>query len=305
MGPSGRKALRGPPWCRGSCVTAPTRRTVGELVAAMEDHPLFRWERWPWRERLVRWVGPVANLMAVFSRVLQLPSFPGVTADVRWLADLHAKLGFLPRAILPPVFEMQAYYERYGYSLAQVRALWGLRLAYALLEASVFLVYAVAFLVRVPPRSVARGFMETLFPLGVAVMPFLIFMTPYNFHEWFPRETVTHFAAITAITAAMVAGITLNIVGLVTLRRAFTIVTEARHLVRSGPYRWVRHPVYASHFVVFGCATLLHHHPLGVAIYVLWAVFAVIRARREERKLAAVFPEYADYRRTTGMFIPW
>ena len=43
---------------------------------------------------------------------------------------------------------------------------------------------------------------------------------------------------------------------------------------------------------------------LIAAIYVVFVAGQTLRARIEERKLAAAFPEYEEYRRTTGMFFP-
>jgi len=62
--------------------------------------------------------------------------------------------------------------------------------------------------------------------------------------------------------------------------------------------------MYAAHFVIFLCVLLQRFAPLTLGLYVLFVAGQIVRARIEERKLAATFPEYEAYRRTTGMFFP-
>src|SRR5205085_12524408 len=94
------------------------------------------------------------------------------------------------------------------------------------------------------------------------------------------------------------------IIGLAALRRSFSIMAEARVLVRSGPYRWVRHPMYLAHFIIFLCVLLQRFAPVTLGLYVVFVAGQIVRARIEEEKLATVFPNYEEYRRTTGMFFP-
>jgi protein-S-isoprenylcysteine O-methyltransferase Ste14 len=107
-----------------------------------------------------------------------------------------------------------------------------------------------------------------------------------------------------AITAVILAGQVLQLVALLKLRRGFTIMSEARVLIRSGIYRWIRHPIYAAHFLVNFCYTLLYFSPVNVVLYVVFVAGQTLRARIEEQKLAAAFPEYEEYRKSTGMFLP-
>jgi protein-S-isoprenylcysteine O-methyltransferase Ste14 len=91
---------------------------------------------------------------------------------------------------------------------------------------------------------------------------------------------------------------------LITLRRAFTIMSEARTLITHGIFRFVRHPLYGGHIIMFFGSMLLRLHVLTVALYMLFAVGQYIRARIEECKLQRSFAEYADYKNRTGMFFP-
>lgn len=79
-------------------------------------------------------------------------------------------------------------------------------------------------------------------------------------------------------------------------------------LVRSGPYRWIRHPMYAS-LLLAGLAALVgvptsQRAATGAAWLALGAVLWV-KAGLEERWMAAQHPGYADYVRATRRFVPW
>jgi protein-S-isoprenylcysteine O-methyltransferase Ste14 len=76
-------------------------------------------------------------------------------------------------------------------------------------------------------------------------------------------------------------------------------------LVRHGPYRWIRHPMYTSLMLAGLAAARLAGD--GLTWLALGGLVAVLFAKSgvEERALAARFPDYQDYRRRTRRFIPW
>jgi Putative protein-S-isoprenylcysteine methyltransferase len=85
-----------------------------------------------------------------------------------------------------------------------------------------------------------------------------------------------------------------------------TSATRKQHaLVTSGPYRWVRHPLYtvgSSLFVAFGMmADNWFIAGLGILVFILMAV----RTPREEANLIEKFgDEYREYMKRTGRFFP-
>ena len=89
------------------------------------------------------------------------------------------------------------------------------------------------------------------------------------------------------------------------LGRSFAVLPEARALVTSGPYRWVRHPIYTLHILTLFGTMLPRVGLLAVAILILGIGGEVLRARNEERALRRVFPEYAAYQTRTKRFIPF
>lgn len=69
-------------------------------------------------------------------------------------------------------------------------------------------------------------------------------------------------------------------------------------LVERGPYRFVRHPIYAGGVLFFaGLSLVLSVY--GLVLTAVLAAFWIAKARLEERFLSERFPEYADYRRRT------
>jgi len=85
-----------------------------------------------------------------------------------------------------------------------------------------------------------------------------------------------------------------------------TSATRTEHeLVTSGPYRWVRHPLYtvgASMFISFGMmADNWFIAVLGILAFIAMAV----RTPREEANLIEKFgDEYHEYMKHTGRFLP-
>src|SRR5215216_3995888 len=85
-----------------------------------------------------------------------------------------------------------------------------------------------------------------------------------------------------------------------------TSATRQQHtLVTSGPYRWIRHPLYtvgSSLFIAFGMmADNWFVAGLGILTFILMAV----RTPKEEANLIEKFgDEYREYMKRTGRFLP-
>ncbi|MCP3477267.1 isoprenylcysteine carboxylmethyltransferase family protein [Bradyrhizobium sp. CCGUVB1N3] len=70
---------------------------------------------------------------------------------------------------------------------------------------------------------------------------------------------------------------------------------RAQHVVSSGPYAYVRHPMYSGMVLFFLGVPLLVGSWWGVAMVPLFLVLLAIRIRIEERTLIQGLPGYADY----------
>lgn len=80
---------------------------------------------------------------------------------------------------------------------------------------------------------------------------------------------------------------------------------EDAKLVQTGPYRRVRHPLYACLILLgLGWSMVWNSHA-ALALAGLLALFFDAKARLEERFLGELFPEYADYRQRVRRLLPW
>ena len=85
-----------------------------------------------------------------------------------------------------------------------------------------------------------------------------------------------------------------------------TSATRSEHkLVTSGPYRWVRHPLYtvgSSMFVAFG---MMAYNWFIALLGILTFIAMAIRTPKEEANLIEKFgDEYREYMKRTGRFVP-
>lgn len=94
--------------------------------------------------------------------------------------------------------------------------------------------------------------------------------------------------------AMVFAGMALSLSAKLILRRSFGIVAANRGVKVAGPYRLVRHPMYAGYVVThIGTLLLLPHIWNWVLFLLAWTAMAM-RIQAEERVLQAD-PGYADY----------
>jgi protein-S-isoprenylcysteine O-methyltransferase Ste14 len=76
-------------------------------------------------------------------------------------------------------------------------------------------------------------------------------------------------------------------------------------LVTSGPYRFVRHPIYSG-LVLAMLGTALVNNLLGLILVAVRVAYFYYSRTVEERKLTATFPQaYPEYKSHTKMLIPF
>jgi protein-S-isoprenylcysteine O-methyltransferase Ste14 len=79
---------------------------------------------------------------------------------------------------------------------------------------------------------------------------------------------------------------------------------EKPELVTSGPYRYVRHPIYTGMSGMVIGSTLVFLPAVAWCVGML--VYMIVSALREERDMAARFPDaYPDYKRHSKMLVPF
>jgi len=85
-----------------------------------------------------------------------------------------------------------------------------------------------------------------------------------------------------------------------------TVVTRKQHtLVTTGPYRWVRHPLYTLALLLGVANTLAAANWFFLVAGCLVFLLLAIRTRKEEENLIARFgDDYRNYMQRTGRFVP-
>ncbi|MDE1925378.1 MAG: isoprenylcysteine carboxylmethyltransferase family protein [Patescibacteria group bacterium] len=100
------------------------------------------------------------------------------------------------------------------------------------------------------------------------------------------------------------AGLVLSIWALSYLGKSFAILPSARRLVTSGPYRYVRHPLYVFEELAIIGIMLQFALPWSLVIVAIHVTAQLLRIRYEEKALLQAFPEYRAYAAATPRFIP-
>jgi len=157
------------------------------------------------------------------------------------------------------------------------------------------LLLAAAVILRARPSGKARGLEPRI---SAVIGAFLVYAIPL-----FPRRELSVTAEMVATLLVLFGGAA-AVYALLRLGRSFSMMAEARQLVTSGPYRFVRHPLYlAEELAVIGmCMQFLS--PWTTLILAAQIAFQLRRMHNEEAVLAETFPEYAAYRQRTARLLP-
>lgn len=82
-------------------------------------------------------------------------------------------------------------------------------------------------------------------------------------------------------------------------------VKVGHELVRNGPYRWVRHPIYSGLVLAMLGTAVANRQVRGVIALILAFIGFTIKSRIEERAMTHTFgAEYKAYSRNTGGILP-
>jgi len=172
--------------------------------------------------------------------------------------------------------------------------LWAARLSSFFL-AVFYVLAALLIMSRSPAKAQAEGLLPRIAAFVGTYMP------------W----TITFFGKTDqplpnlASTACVLIGIIMMLVTVRHLGRSFSLVPQARSVVQTGPYRWIRHPLYLSEEVAVIGAALQFLTPVTVFILVVHFGVQVCRILYEEDLLRRTCPEYSSYEASRWRLIPY
>ena len=149
-------------------------------------------------------------------------------------------------------------------------------------------------------RALRLGILATTFILLLA--PWLGFK-PLNV-RFVPDNSIVRFAGV-AITFA---GIALAFSARRHLGRNWSDKVEVKvdhQLIRSGPYAYLRHPIYSGVLLGVAGTALAVGLVRGIAAFLLLLGSYAIKARKEERVLAEKFGDaFREHQRNAGFLFP-
>ena len=185
------------------------------------------------------------------------------------------------------VFAASALHVAWVCAQSAAQRPWAVTLGVVLVHA----VMAVLFLARLPESRPART------ALWLPALPSLALGVVVG--DW---RDLTFGPVAAALFALGAAG---TLLSMLALGRSFAVLPGARQLVARGPYRVVRHPMYASEALMF-TALVLHLQAALAALLVGLVVLALaFRITAEEHVLASL-PGHAEYvRRVRHRLLPF
>ncbi len=81
--------------------------------------------------------------------------------------------------------------------------------------------------------------------------------------------------------------------------------TYKEKLVTNGPYKWLRHPIYAAVIYFFLTCIISFPNTETVVAVALIVLSTIVRMLLEEKSLMENFEEYASYSKRTKRLIPF
>jgi protein-S-isoprenylcysteine O-methyltransferase Ste14 len=173
--------------------------------------------------------------------------------------------------------------------------LYAINVAMPLAIIAFLITIAATVIMRRRPTGKARGWEPRVTALTGTLLIYAV--------VFFPRRQLPFTAAILS-TLLLLVGNIIAIYCLSHLGRSFSIMPEARELVTSGVYRYLRHPLYLAEMAGI-TGTVMQFWSVWTAL--ILAVQIALQLRRmhnEEIVLTAVFPAYEEYKRRTARVLP-
>jgi protein-S-isoprenylcysteine O-methyltransferase Ste14 len=154
------------------------------------------------------------------------------------------------------------------------------------------------WLILLRPSPVVRA--DSLLPSLVA---FAGTYVPWAIVLFAPAEASAGQDIVSAVL--LLIGTLFMVVVIFHLGRAFSIVPQARKLVRTGPYEIVRNPLYLAEEIVLLGALLQFYSLLTLTVFLAHGALQVVRIYYEEGLLRRTFPDYEGYAASTSRLVPF
>jgi protein-S-isoprenylcysteine O-methyltransferase Ste14 len=151
------------------------------------------------------------------------------------------------------------------------------------------------FFIRHLPLAKAQGIVPRVIAIAASNAQLAFFLLP--------RAMISIGTEI--LSAALISmGAMASVWILIRLRSAFSILPQARALITTGPYRRIRHPLYAAEGIASIGLMLQFAQPWSAAVTLIGFACQILRMHYEEQVLGATFPDYPPYKARTYRLVP-
>ena len=169
----------------------------------------------------------------------------------------------------------------------------------------VWLVWAL----RTKPTRVSEGTSSRLSYMVPVVAAYVLMFTRHAGNAWLQLQLLPDNLWVQALGIAItVAGLAFAVWARIYLGANWSssvTVKVGHELVRNGPYRWVRHPIYSGLVLAMLGTAVANRQVRGMIAVLLTFVGFTIKSRIEERAMVMTFgPQYEEYSRNTGGILP-
>jgi protein-S-isoprenylcysteine O-methyltransferase Ste14 len=178
----------------------------------------------------------------------------------------------------------------------------------SLIWTALLLVWMIAWLRTKPTQERAPLSSRLLYAIPVFIASWLLFSDNLPF-TWLqsriiPKNIYTESAAITLTALGNAFAIWARFYLGQNWSSAVSIKVDHK-LIRTGPYTWVRHPIYSGLILAMIGTAIARREPRGlISIALLWLGFW-IKSQMEEKYMRKTFgPQYEEYSQSTGALIP-
>lgn len=107
-----------------------------------------------------------------------------------------------------------------------------------------------------------------------------------------------------AADSLVLAGVAWSVWAVRSLGPNFSVLAQARDVAVRGPYRWVRHPLYAGEIVSSLGLAIAAGSAAAAGLWLMLCAMQAYRALREEQVLLGALPGYRAYRARTAALLP-
>jgi protein-S-isoprenylcysteine O-methyltransferase Ste14 len=158
-----------------------------------------------------------------------------------------------------------------------------------------------------PPEPLGRALRIIWFPTIALwiILPLLAgsLAQPWIFRPLYVNAIIA-WSALSVAVAAFVA----TLICLKKMGRSWRMginPNDKTQLIISGPYAYLRHPIYALSSLLMLCTMAILPSPAMLTVGLIHLILLQWEARREEKYLTALHgPTYGDYAARTGRFVP-